>query len=317
MTDETGLPRVLVIGETLIDVVERPGGSREEFVGGSPCNVAVGLARLGMPVELLTSIGDDNYGNKIVEYLERASVALVGGSQHHGRTSTARASLDDRGAAEYSFDIIWDLGEAGQVSKPVAVHTGSVACVLEPGATRVREEIDRLAPHATITFDPNIRPDLMGEREDARDHVEKIVRLSDVVKVSSEDIAWLYPDQDPRTVATQWLTRGPAVVFVTAGAKGSFGAARNAMVEFATPKVDVVDTVGAGDAFMAGIIEGLAHEGLLGVEAREHLHKIDVESLHRVGEFAAHVAGLTVAKAGAQPPYLSQVLASMGQGNAI
>lgn len=301
-----------MIGEALVDIVESTDGTRTSFVGGSPANVAVGLARLGQSVELLTSIGDDAHGDWIVDHLEGADVSVVDGSRHHGPSSTALAVLDEHGVADYTFNISWDLGTELATHEPLAVHTGSIACVLEPGATRVREELDRLAPRATITFDPNIRPDLMGERDNAREHVEHIVRLSDIVKVSVEDLDWLYPGRRAHDIATEWLTEGPAIVFVTRGAEGSFGQSAQSLAEFHAAKVAVVDTVGAGDAFMAGIIDAVAREGLLGVDARKELREIGAESLQRVGDYAANVARLVVTRAGAEPPYREEVLAAMG-----
>lgn len=304
--------RVLVIGEALVDIVERTDGSQTSFVGGSPANVAVGLARLGQSVELLTSVGDDGYGERIIDHLQRAGVGVVDGSQHHGPSSTALAVLDEQGIATYTFDIAWDLDPIPPTHEPLAVHTGSIACVLGPGATRVREELNKLAPRATITFDPNVRADLMGERSNAREHVESIVRLSDIVKVSVEDLEWLCPGRAVDDVAAELLSMGPAIVFVTRGAEGSFGLSARTYAEFHTPEVTVVDTVGAGDAFMAGIIDAVAREGLLGVEAREELRSIEAGTLRRIGDYAANVARLVVTRAGAEPPYREEVLAAMG-----
>lgn len=310
MTDPGAPRRILVIGEALVDVVERPDGTHSAHVGGSPANVAVGLGRLGRHVDLMTWIGNDDFGDLIVRRLNESSVSLVKGSRHSGSTSTALAILDDQGAAAYTFDIAWDLGPAEAAPEPIVVHMGSIACVLEPGATRVMEELDRMATLATITYDPNIRPELMGDREDARTHIESVVGKSDIVKVSIEDLAWLYPTRESRDVAAEWLTHGPAVVFVTLGSEGSFGVAARSYAEFRAPVVTVVDTVGAGDAFMAGIIDAMAFEDLLGIDVRRELHDIDADTLQRVGDYASLVARLTVAKAGAEPPTRAEVLAA-------
>lgn len=297
---------ILVIGEALIDIVEQPDGTRTEHVGGSPANVAVGLSRLGQAPQVFTSYGRDDHGDLIAAHLEASGVGVVDGSRHDGPTSTALARLDGTGAADYTFDIVWDLPPLAPIEPPTAVHTGSIAAFLEPGASRVVEELQRWAPTCTITFDPNIRPSLIGSRDVAVAQVERIVALSDLVKVSDEDLAWLYPDADPRERAEQWLALGPSVVFVTLGPKGSFGMSAAGAVDIHPRPVVVVDTVGAGDAFMAGLIDGVAREGLLG--NAHALRRIDTDALTRVGEHASTVSRITVSRAGAQPPTRAEVL---------
>lgn len=300
---------ILVIGEALIDIVEQPDGRRVEHVGGSPTNVAVGLSRLGQDPVLLTSFGQDAQGDLIAAHLEAAGVRVAEGSRHDRPTSTAVARLDASGAADYSFEIGWDLPATRLVTPPRAVHTGSIAAFLEPGASRVVEELDRWAPTATICFDPNIRPSLIASRGDALERVEQIVALSDVVKVSDEDLAWLCPGSDPGQQARAWLDLGPAIVFVTLGPEGSLGMSAAGAVDIRPRPVEVVDTVGAGDAFMSGLIDALAREGLLGAVNRDRLRDIGLGALLRIGEHASTVSRLTVARAGAQPPTRAAVLA--------
>ena len=306
----TEAPSILVIGEALIDIVEQSDGARSGHVGGSPANVAVGLSRLGQEARLLTSFGGDAYGDQIQSHLDEAGVALVEGSRSSGATSTAEARLDSTGAATYTFDITWQLPVAPVIEPPLALHTGSIAAFLEPGATHVRALLESWAPSASISFDPNIRPALVGDHDGALATVEQFLTLSDVVKVSDEDLGWLYPDRSARDIAREWLSRGPAVIFVTLGAKGAFAISAQAAIEITSVPVTVVDTVGAGDAFMAGLIDGLVREGLLGADRREALQAIDAETLTRVGQHAATVARLTVAQAGAEPPTRAEVLAA-------
>lgn len=300
---------VLVIGEALIDIVERPDAERSEHVGGSPANVAVGLSRLGQDVSLLTSFGNDARGDLIAAHLEASAVTVVDGSRHEGPTSTALARLDGSGAADYTFDIDWVLPAIAAIEAPQAVHTGSIAAFLEPGATTVVETLQRFAPAATISFDPNIRPSLIGSADDARTQVERLVAMSQVVKVSDEDLDWLYPREDPQESARRWLTLGPAVVFVTLGPEGSFGMSAAGAAAIPAKPVVVVDTVGAGDAYMAGLIDGLSREGLLGIDSAGALRAIDSGALTRVGEHASTVSRITVSRAGAQPPTRVEVLA--------
>src|SRR5690606_36887345 len=140
---------------------------------------------------------------------------------------------------------------------PLVVHTGSIAAVLEPGGTRVAREMTRRQERSTLTYDPNLRPALMGSPEHATPYVEALVRLADVVKVRDEDLAWLHPGVAPTEIAEEWSRRGPALVVVTHGGEGAFAAtSAGARLQVPAPRVAVSDTVGAGDSFMGGLIDG-------------------------------------------------------------
>ena len=167
--------RALVIGEALIDIVERDGQIIGEHVGGSPLNVAVGLARLGRGVDFLTHIGDDARGRRIVEYVEASGAQLVSGSVTADRTPTALAKLDENGRRNYTFDIEWELAGTPEVAPPVVVHTGSIAAVLEPGCLATAALLDAYHLSATITFDPNVRPALIDDEEQARNRIDRLV----------------------------------------------------------------------------------------------------------------------------------------------
>ena len=300
-------PGMLVVGESLIDVVERVGEEPVEHVGGSPANVAVGLARLGHAVELATWFGPDERGERIRHHLERDGVVVVPGSGGAERTSTARARLDEHGAADYVFDITCDLPDLTSLVPPL-VHVGSISAVLEPADAKTTRLLDDLAATATITYDPNARPAIMGEATTARTRVEALVARSDVVKVSDEDIGWLAPDEDIADVARAWLALGPSVVVVTRGGDGAQAyAGTDLEVVVAAPRTTVVDTVGAGDSFMAGIIDGLAHAGLVGAEHRPRLRDIDADTLRTVLERATAIAAITVSRAGANPPTATEL----------
>lgn len=305
--DHTGPYSALVIGEALVDVVTTTGPDGErttaEHPGGSPANVALGLARLGRDVELVTSFGMDPRGQQIRARLESAEVRLAKGAELGARTSTALAEVDDDGVASYTFDLVWDPPTPEPTRAPLVLHTGSIAAVLEPGARVVLDTVARFRGNATITYDPNARPDLMGSPQEALAAMERLVELADVVKVSAGDLAWLVPGEDHRAIARRWLMAGPALVIVTLGAEGAW-AQTNSGVQVAVPaaKVDVADTVGAGDAFMAGVIDGLWQEDLLGAEHRESLRSIAADALRRVLEHATAIAAITVSRAGANPP---------------
>ncbi|MGI9085859.1 MAG: carbohydrate kinase family protein [Aeromicrobium sp.] len=290
---------ILVVGESLVDVVERADGTRTEHAGGSPANVAVGLGRLGLDVTLATSIGDDAHSELIESHLSDAGVALTAGSRTPGRTSSAVAHLGPDGAATYDFDVTWDPGPIETPGDVSAVHTGSIAATLAPGADDVETLVRQLQPTAVVTFDPNIRPALLPDRDEAIRRVDRLVGLADVVKVSDEDLRWLDPDQPVEAVAARWLDIGPSVVAVTRGTDGSTAFARTGRREVSRQSVTVVDTVGAGDAYMSGLIAGLHGEGLLTGAHRTELRDIDQETLGRVATMAATRAAWVVGRAGA------------------
>lgn len=298
-------PRALVIGEALVDVVVHADGRREEHPGGSPANVALGLGRLGRPVDLLTWLSHDAYGSRVKSHLEASGVRLLTGNRSALATPVAIAHLDAKGQATYDFDLTWDLPTAwdGDDDAPLVVHTGSIATTLKPGGPAVLREVTARRPTATITYDPNARPALMGTPAQARAIVDEFVRVADVIKASDSDLEWLHPGQKPDDVAARWARSGPAVVVVTHGGDGAFAAtATGARLRVEAPTVDVVDTVGAGDSFMSGLIDGLWTEGLLGGSRRTALKAIDAETLERVLRRCIRIAAITVSRAGANPP---------------
>ncbi len=300
---------VLVVGEALVDIVLRGDEPPVEHPGGSPANVALGLGRLGRRVSLLSRIGDDDRGRRVEGHLARSGVTLAPGTLTPGRTSTATARLDASGAATYDFDIDWHLPDA--VPPPArALHTGSIAAVLAPGGDAVLDLVRRARGTCTVSYDPNARPALMGDPAATRARVEQFVAAADVVKVSDEDVAWLAPGADPLDVARDWLGLGPAMVVVTRGGDGAAAVCAAGVVEVAAPRVEVVDTVGAGDAFMAGLLDALAAADLLGVERREALHAVDVARLEAAARRATRVAALTCARPGADPPTRQELAAA-------
>jgi fructokinase len=294
--------RALVIGEALIDIVERDGTITGEHVGGSPLNVAVGLARLGRGVDFLTHIGSDERGQRIIGHLKNAGVQLVSGSSTAQRTPTAAATLDTHGAARYEFDIDWQLAGTPEVAPPLVVHTGSIATVLEPGCRATAALVDTYHPSATITFDPNVRPALIEDDDAARGRIDRLIERCDVVKASDEDMRWIDPDRSPEQIARTWLDVGASVVAVTLGGAGAFAVSAAGMVRVPARQVHVVDSVGAGDAFMAGWIDALWTLDLLGAHRRRDLAAIGTDALTAVLQTAVLSAALTVGRAGADLP---------------
>lgn len=320
-----------VIGEALIDEVVRDGKPPVPHVGGSPMNVAVGLARLGHPVQFMGRYGRDAYGDMVAGHL-RSNGVMVPISPDDKPTSVARAVLDSSGAASYEFALDWSLpGFAGtdQLSSTSAdaaatphfmlaattlLHTGSIAAMLSPGADQVLGAVIEAHPRATIAFDPNCRPSIITDVDYAREQTEKFVALADVIKASDEDLAWLYPGIDPQESARRWLatggSEGPAVVVVTRGEDGPWAVCAGGEVSAKAPQVTVVDTVGAGDSFMAALLSALVERELDGAQRRGELRAMTTETLAELLDYAARAAAITVSRAGANPPNRSEMLLS-------
>lgn len=300
-------PHALVVGEALVDVVHRADGCTHEIPGGSPANVALTLGRLGRPVELVTWLGDDDRGRVVAEHLRQSLVFLGSASCAAQRTSTAQATIDENGAASYEFDLDWQVPTTDIDPATIVVHSGSIAATVEPGGSQVAELLRRARLQATITYDPNARPTIMGQPEVAWTRVSEIVRAADVVKVSDEDVEWLTQGGDVDQVAEEWIQQGCALVVVTRGPRGASAFCAAGRVDVRAPEVDVVDTVGAGDSFMGGLIDALWREDLLGGDRRGNLQQITLEQVERVVNYASSVSAVTVSRAGANPPWREEL----------
>ena len=287
---------VVVIGEALIDVVER-GGTRVEHPGGSPANVALGLGRMGVRTALLTCLGRDERGDAIVDRLAGSGVRVLGDSFSVDRTSTAAATVDADGQASYVFDVMWSLPAEPLPSTPRILHTGSIAAFLEPGATEVNRHLAE-AGADEVTFDPNIRPALLGERVEALDAFRRTAGLATVVKLSDEDAEWLFPGASVEEVLDTIIALGPRLAAITLGGEGAMLATSADHVRIPAMRVDVVDTIGAGDTFMASLIASVAQEGSA---------PLDRAALERWGTAAARAAAITVSRAGADLPWSTEL----------
>ncbi|MFG2820136.1 carbohydrate kinase [Kitasatospora sp. NPDC048365] len=283
----------LVIGECVADVVRVPGEADRPHAGGSPANVAFGLARLGRRVALLTQVGEDAMGALIGAHLRGAGVEVLTDGQEVD-TPVAVVTLDGHGKASYEFAIGWSLRRPAVLPRAPRVHLGSIAAVVEPGGAVARGLLRELrAAGASVSYDPNVRPALFGERAAGVAAVEECVALSDVVKASDEDLEWLYPDVPVRESAARWLASGPRTVIVTRGGEGAFALTAEGEVRAAAVPVEVVDTVGAGDSFMAAVLDALADGAEVGTALAA----------------ASAAAAVTVSRAGANPPTAEELAA--------
>jgi fructokinase len=308
-----GSQAVIVAGEALVDLsaadrAEHSGAlAMTARAGGSPANVAVGLARLGIPTRFAGRLSRDPLGVFLREQLARSGVDLALCVEARQLTTVALVGLDDAGAAAYSFyvegtaDWQWAPAELPPPEAGVAIHTGSLAIALEPGADVLAGWIaEQRASGAFISLDPNVRPALVLERARYRSRLDALIAAANVVKVSDEDLDALEPGVEPLATARSWAHRGPELVVVTHGAAGSTAVSADGIcVHCDATAVSVVDTIGAGDAFTAGLLAFLADRGWLraGVAAM-----LDRDALTQALRFAGRVAALTCERAGADPP---------------
>ncbi len=298
---------ILVAGEALVDIVSGPDGQViETRPGGAPLNVAVGLARLQVPTLLLTSFAADDHGAMVAQHLAESGVRLASPSPGSGATSVAHASLDERGAATYRFDLTWDPPAVALPGNLQALHTGSLATVLEPGAKATRALVDDAsAIGATITYDPNVRPALLPEREQAWRLVRQWAALAHVVKLSDDDAAFLCPGAPLGEVIDRLLSPElTRLVVVTCGAGGATLATGRERVHVEAPRTKVVDTVGAGDSFMSALIADMAGRELADPQ---RLTDTPRQRLQQIGAFAVTAAAITCSRRGADPPYRREV----------
>lgn len=292
---------VLVLGEALIDVVDGAA-----HVGGSPLNVAVGMSRLGYPTHFAGRFGSDEYGDMIAGHLHLNGVRSLLAADSYP-TSVATTTLDDDGAASYEFQLHWDIPDLAKsrpqaLERARALHTGSLAVVLAPGAARVNAAVAAARrAGALISFDPNCRPSITTDKASATAAIEALVRLSDLVKASDEDLHWLYPTRTVEASAAAWRELGPTLLVVTRGPRGATGFITEGHVDVQAHPVAVVDTVGAGDSFMAALLSGILD---LEEAVWEALTPTTVRS---VLESASAAAAITVTRRGADPPTKHQL----------
>jgi len=288
---------IWVCGEVLIDIL--PTGP---VVGGGPANTAKALARLGHDVYFIDGISTDAYGQSAREELLRDGVNLDLALASDKPTCTATVTLDAAGGASYEFLIdgtaTFDFASSWLPDpyryQPQVLHIGTLVTMIEPGASALYDWAMAVAELAPIVFDPNIRPSVQPDRDLYEAAVEKWAALSAVIKVSDDDLAWLFPGQSIDDVANRWINDGAFLVVVTRGADGLVGYTADGRVEVPGVKVDVVDTVGAGDTVGAIVVEAMLAHGLIELRG---------DFLRSVLTRAAAAAAITCSRKGAQPPY--------------
>ncbi|MGH3510151.1 MAG: PfkB family carbohydrate kinase [Nocardioidaceae bacterium] len=287
----------MVAGESLVDIVRPLDGAEVYAAGGSPMNVAVGLARLGVDTTLVTEIGDDDLGRVIIEHVTASGVELAPDAVVPGRrTSTATARLDRQMSARYDFDLRWDPAPYQLPGSVTGLHVGSLDALLEPGRALVADLVaETVRRNRFVSYDPNVRAGLVGDPEAAWRDVRALARQAGLVKLSDEDCRVLRPDRPERECLAELLDDAPLVV-VTRGASGASAYAGARAVSVPGRSGTVVDTVGAGDSFMAALIAVVSEHRW--TTSRSWTH----DELGFVLEAATTAAAVTCSRRGADPP---------------
>jgi len=297
--------QVWVVGEVLIDLI-LDGSKHVAVVGGGPANTAKALANLGVKTSFIDGFSNDKYGQMAKNELVSAHVSLDYAQFSNKPTCTAKVTLSSSGSASYEFVIedtaTFDFSTSWlpdpQSLKPTLLHIGTLATVVEPGASVLFEWAQSIAHIAPIVFDPNIRPAVLGNRDEYVKKVEKWVAISSAVKVSDEDLNWLYPGKAIDAIVNKWLEVGVQLVVATLGDKGITAYRKNEQISVDAVKVVVADTVGAGDTVGAILVEAIVKNGL---------DKLTGEVLISMLNRAVKAAAITVSRTGANPPSKEEI----------
>ena len=300
---------VLVAGEALVDLVLAADGSLSAHPGGGPYNVARTIGRLEQPVAYLGRLSTDGFGQRLRQELESAGVAVDTVVPTDAPTTLALAELDPAGAARYRF---YDSGtsapgltlQAASAALPELVGTfyvGTLGLVFEPMASTLEALVGRMGGDTLVALDPNCRPSTIADPAAVRGRLARLLARTDVIKASAEDLAWIDPGADTVAAARGLLAQDHAISLVTLGSEGAVVITKHEAIEARAPKVDVVDSIGAGDAFMGAFLAHWRRRGL----GRAELGRLD--ELEQAVTFACRVAAITCARAGADPPRLAEL----------
>lgn len=313
---------ILVCGEALIDLfvgAPSPSGlSAEAVAGGSPFNVAIGIGRLGRPSAFLSTLSEDAFGAFLTDKLISAGVNTAYLQRYPNPTTLSVVATSASGHPQYTF---YAPDSADRALKPEdlppqlpsdvnAIAAGSYALGVEPIASAIETLLRREAGSRVISLDPNVRPRIVGDLRVYRERFERLLAHTNIVKASDEDIALLYPGQDLATSARAWLHRGPAIVVITRGAEGSLAFLSSSAIECAAPHIAVVDTVGAGDTFHAGLLAWFDAKGLLTPQSIAGWSEAYITAAL---DFASAAAAIVCTRRGANPPTWEDVSRFMAE----
>jgi fructokinase len=298
---------ITVAHEALIDLIVDPAGHVDPRLGGAGFNATRAVARLGLPVAFLGRLSGDRFGQLMRADLDKHGVRIAIEAPSAAPTTLALVDLDPAGVPSYHFYLDGTSAAAVGPDEAVlpegttAVHAGSLCLVMEPVGTSTEHMLVNAPDSITVMLDPNIRPRAIASRPDYLDRLMRILHRADIVKVSTDDLAYLYPDQDPAAAAAELLAPGPACVVVTDGGAPVRAFAGGQQIRADVPAVPVVDTVGAGDAFGGAFLTWWTGNGL----TRSDLG--DPEAVRGATQAAILAAVVTCTRPGAEPPWASEL----------
>jgi fructokinase len=306
----------LVIGEALVDEVTESNEKQERIFGGSPANTALAFSRLGLKSYFKGRISLDKTGQSIKNYLISENVDLATAIEVNEKALVIEAKIQPDGSAEYFADLAgcadfgWTEAElTSSLPQDVeVVHLGSLAAAIQPGAQAIENWISEIKQKnlAAISFDPNIRPTLIHDADQVRARVTRIASISDVVKVSHEDLKWIDPTQPPEEIAHQWITLGAKVVVITKAENGvSLLLPSGESISLSAEKIELVDTIGAGDTFAAALLTQLLERGYLTKKGVRP--DIDLAQWKEILKNCLLTSAITCSRKGANPPYRAEL----------
>jgi len=309
---------ILCCGEALIDFVPLSGGDAyRPCLGGSIYNIAVGLGRLETPVSFFSKLSKDFFGDMLVEYLDQNGVDTSYCPRTSAPTTLAFVSLpneekDDE--PQYAFYANQSADRSlredelpEKLSENIkALHFGSISLVMEPGASSLEKLMKRESGKRVISLDPNIRAGLISDKKAYLQRFEQWIKLVDIIKLSQADMNWLYPDEKTEAIIARWFDMGISLCILTLGSTGAQGYMPNKEPVFAsTPKIEVADTIGAGDSFLSATLAYLYKSDFL--NSKEHLQNISSEELSECLTYANRAASINCSREGANPPYKNEL----------
>ena len=305
---------IICCGEALIDMLpEKLADGRDAYVpvpGGALYNTAISLGRLGEDVGFFSGLSTDMFGQILIQNLEDSHVNTAYCVRSPNPTTMAFVTLVN-GAAQYSFldentaGRMLDVKALPQLPETVsALHFGAISLIPEPCGSTFEEFMRRMHHAKVISLDPNIRPSFVSNEQYYRARLRRMIAMSDIIKVSEEDLAWMEPGGRFERIAHNWIEGGASIVTLTMGEGGARAITKSIDVSLEAKPVDVIDTVGAGDTFNAGFLASLRASGIL---TKERLRELDADTLRAAIEYGSKVAAYTVSQAGANPPWKDQV----------
>ncbi|SFS02603.1 carbohydrate kinase family protein [Yoonia litorea] len=303
---------ILCAGEALIDMLPRQTKAGEDafapHAGGAVFNTAVALGRLGTPVQFFSGLSSDLFGDVLRDQLAASNVDSSPAAVSDRPTTLAFVTLTD-GHASYAF---YDENTAGRMITVSdlphvtagAVFVGGISLAVEPCADAYEALAAKAATTAVVMMDPNVRPSFIKNADAYRERITRMMGYAEIVKMSDEDLAWFYPDDDTETAARRVVANGVKLLCITEGSKGVTGYSSQHEVFVAAEKAEVVDTVGAGDTFNAGLLASLHSAGAL---SKDTVASLDEETIHAALSMGAKTAAITVSRAGANPPWAHEL----------